>query len=181
MTHKDNFYLELEKNKVPELQQMAKKRGLKYKEYGTMKKAELIEYLLSPEPKEDKAVIKEQLEKDVQDHIENGGEVKQCRSQRPPKRVAPTEKSAEKNVSDSKSKKRGRPNKGLSRKPVRTAENVITLQEILEPLGISGTKARKLLRSSDIEKPGKQWVWDKEKQKKEIKAVTTFFKKSVEK
>lgn len=49
----------------------------------------------------------------------------------------------------------------------------ITLQSILEEFGVKGTVARKALRASDIEKPGKQWVWN-QSDKKAIKAVRKF-------
>lgn len=38
-------------------------------------------------------------------------------------------------------------------------ENIITLKELL-PKNMKGSKARRILRNADIERPYKQWEWD---------------------
>ena len=41
-------------------------------------------------------------------------------------------------------------------------EDIITLKEIILELGIKGTKARRILRNSDIQRPYKRWEWSTE-------------------
>lgn len=41
-------------------------------------------------------------------------------------------------------------------------ENIITLKELAMEYGIKGSKARRLLREADIERPYKRWEWDQE-------------------
>lgn len=41
-------------------------------------------------------------------------------------------------------------------------ENIITLKELALTYGIKGSKARRLLREANIERPYKRWEWDQE-------------------
>ena len=41
-------------------------------------------------------------------------------------------------------------------------ENIITLKELAMEYGIKGSKARRLLREANIERPYKRWEWDQE-------------------
>lgn len=53
-------------------------------------------------------------------------------------------------------------------------ENIITLKEIAMGYGIKGSKARRLLREADIERPYKRWEWDQEEHHSivtEVKAI----------
>lgn len=53
-------------------------------------------------------------------------------------------------------------------------ENIITLKEIAMEYGIKGSKARRLLREADIERPYKRWEWDQEEHHSiitEVKAI----------
>ena len=52
--------------------------------------------------------------------------------------------------------------------------NSVTLQSLTEKLSIDPYEARKALRASDIEKPGKQWVWAKGH--KDIKKIEKLLK-----
>jgi len=56
-------------------------------------------------------------------------------------------------------------------------ENIITLKEIISDLEIKGTKARRILRNSDIERPYKRWEWDKNKHEEIIKQVIELLSK----
>lgn len=39
-------------------------------------------------------------------------------------------------------------------------ENLVTLKELIIEAGVKGTKARRLLRNANIERPSKRWEWD---------------------
>ena len=41
-------------------------------------------------------------------------------------------------------------------------DNIITLKELAVTYGIKGSKARRLLREANIERPFKRWEWDQE-------------------
>lgn len=41
-------------------------------------------------------------------------------------------------------------------------DNIITLKELALTYGIKGSKARRLLREANIERPYKRWEWDQE-------------------
>lgn len=60
-------------------------------------------------------------------------------------------------------KPRKRPTKKTSTKkekaPKAPKGDVVTLAQICEELGVEGRIARRKLRGSDIQKPGKQWEW----------------------
>ena len=56
-------------------------------------------------------------------------------------------------------------------------EDILTLKEIILELGIKGTKARRILRNSDIERPYKRWEWDKNKHEEIIKQVIELLSK----
>lgn len=105
-----------------------------------------------------------------QEFKDRGGKVLVCKPQ-PNGRVKPEgPRTAEKNRKyldlNNKPKKIRRkkkdPSKETPPKPnrIRTQEHLTTLQDLLEELGLTGTKARKILRASGVEKPGKQWVWE---------------------
>ena len=46
-----------------------------------------------------------------------------------------------------------------------------TLARMLEEIDMNGKKARRILRTKEVVKPGKQWAWDNEKTYNEIKAL----------
>jgi hypothetical protein len=50
-------------------------------------------------------------------------------------------------------------------------ENIITLKELIAEAKIKGTKARRLLRGSEIERPYKRWEWHKEQHQEIISKV----------
>ena len=170
--------------KVPELKKMANRElGLKYSQLDKMKKAELIQALdkaaqpVVEEPAPKAALTpREILSQEVNQFLGAGGTITTIKPQVDAIREAPTEKSAElnlhkpgKKVRPKAPEKSAKPKK--SKKPrIREQEDVVTLQSLIEAAGITGTQARKKLRTSGIPKPGKQWVWNKGD--KEIAEVT---------
>ena len=56
-------------------------------------------------------------------------------------------------------------------------EDLITLKEIIAKLGIKGTKARRILRGSNIERPYKRWEWSTTKHSDIIKEVYDLLSK----
>jgi hypothetical protein len=137
------------------------------------KKGLMVKSIWATMPLTDKAKPKQKekehfdLNRDVENFKANGGEVKQCRPQRTPKRIPPTMSSAEKSDRPHKKskyvRKDGDPKPRTSRvKRVREDENIVTLQSVLNEVGLKGSLARKALRSSGIQKPGKQWCWPKD-------------------
>lgn len=111
------------------------------------------------------------IKKETNAFISQGGNVVQLRPQRTPKRQPPTMASAEQNKRTTVKPKKVKSTQRKSRvKRVREDENIITLQSILEEIGLAGQIARKALRASGIEKPGKQWCWPKGS--KELAKVT---------
>lgn len=56
-------------------------------------------------------------------------------------------------------------------------EDIITLKEIIAKLGIKGTKARRILRGSDIERPYKRWEWNTTKHQEIIEEVYELLSK----
>lgn len=56
-------------------------------------------------------------------------------------------------------------------------EDLITLKEIIAKLGIKGTKARRILRGSNIERPYKRWEWSTTKHSEIIKEVYDLLSK----
>ena len=66
------------------------------------------------------------------------------------------------------------PKKDPAEKVEKKGENIITLKEIAMGYGIKGSKARRLLREADIERPYKRWEWDLEEHHNivtEVKAI----------
>lgn len=66
------------------------------------------------------------------------------------------------------------PKKDPAEKVEKRGENIITLKEIAMEYGIKGSKARRLLREADIERPYKRWEWDQEEHHSivtEVKAI----------
>ena len=66
------------------------------------------------------------------------------------------------------------PKKDPAEKAEKKGENIITLKEIAMGYGIKGSKARRLLREADIERPYKRWEWDQEEHHSivtEVKAI----------
>lgn len=66
------------------------------------------------------------------------------------------------------------PKKDPAEKVEKNGENIITLKEIAMEYGIKGSKARRLLREADIERPYKRWEWDQEEHHSivtEVKAI----------
>lgn len=100
----------------------------------------------------------------TEEFIARGGNILECRSQRDPKPkatglLAATKDLRPKKIKKSKKSPKGSGSKSTARPRVRSQEGVITLQEILDQFGIGGPRARKILRGSEIQKPGKQWIW----------------------
>jgi hypothetical protein len=60
-------------------------------------------------------------------------------------------------------KKKTKPNRG----------SIITLKELCTELGLEPSKARKLLRKANIEKPGASWEWNN---KEDIQRIKTLLK-----
>lgn len=56
-------------------------------------------------------------------------------------------------------------------------EDLVTLKEIIANLGVKGTKARRILRSSNIERPYKRWEWSTTKHPEIIKEVYDLLSK----
>lgn len=161
---------------VTELKLLAKE--FKVKNWWTLKKDLLVPALFSAIPlnlKKKPSTQDEEhtkIEREVDDFISKGGNVVQLRPQRTPKRQPPTMASAEQNertVAKPKKVKSTTPRKSRVKR-VREDENIVTLQSILEDIGLAGQIARKALRASGIEKPGKQWCWPKGS--KELAKVT---------
>lgn len=168
---------ELNSKKVPELHKLVKATGVAYKVYSKMKKVEMITHLVAnaepekveaeskfndtplPDPR---AKVKKEISDDVEEYLRNGGKITEGPKINDPKRVATHERCAMVNPKETK-KKRTKKAKSTSYTTPQTEAPTdgITLKSILEELGIIGTAARKALRNSDIEKPGKQWVWEK--------------------
>lgn len=169
---------ELEAKKVPELMKLVKATGLPYKKYGSMKKAELIDHLMTPAPLEIKGKDAEhqEIRDQTKEFEDNGGEIQQMKPQKNKPRIPHTEKSAENNPKKARKIKKKSDKKGSDKKAPKKAPetDTVSLQDILDQVGIAGPKARKLLRGSGLEKPGKQWVW--EKGDKGITKVTDFLK-----
>ena len=193
-----NTYTDL---KVPALKKLANRElGLKYSQLDKMKKAEILEAFVASQEEKEKPkesvvdiaakVIKESEEvrsltprqsliQDVDQYLNKGGEVTQCKAQQNLARTAPTEHSAECNV-HLRSAKPKAPGKKKEKAKTQKADkvtnpDVITLQALVEAAGITGAQARKKLRASEIKKPGKQWAW--EKGDKQIKEVTKLLSK----
>ena len=53
-------------------------------------------------------------------------------------------------------------------------EELVTLKEIIGELGIKGTKARRILRGKEIERPYKRWEWHKDNHKQIIQQVIKY-------
>lgn len=113
--------------------------------------------------------------RETSDEFESrGGKIIQLRPQRTlkPKPTGPL--TAIKDLRPKKKKKvKNQSDSAPVRSRIRTQEGVVTLQEILEQFSITGAKARKILRGSDIKKPGKQWIWDRNS--KGHKEVVDYF------
>lgn len=136
----------------------------------TKKKGDLITEIMAVKPVEiivadaEHDAITNQTEK----FLGGGGAITECKPQKNEKREAPTQTSAELNERPRRKKKAktasqaGEKKTATKRAPrIRDDENVVTLQSILDELDLAGPKARKILRATDIVKPGKQWVWPK--------------------
>lgn len=57
------------------------------------------------------------------------------------------------------------------------SEDIVTLKEIIIDLGIKGTKARRILRGTDIPRPYNRWEWDREKHADIIEKVKALLSK----
>lgn len=178
---------------VTALKKMAQE--YKIKDWWKIKKAELIKAIWSilPLSMKPKPTAKEQQHLDLSSQIEEftaqGGEVTQCKPQKNPKRVPPTMASAEKNNISGKKIKAKKITDDTPRKSrvkrVREDENIITLQSIINEIGLPGALARKALRAARIEKPGKQWCWGKDSKElekiKELMSLTAGIGQSIRK
>ena len=67
-------------------------------------------------------------------------------------------KEAETELNEEKTLAKKDPAEGVEKK----GENIITLKELAMEYGIKGSKARRLLREANIERPYKRWEWDQE-------------------
>ena len=54
------------------------------------------------------------------------------------------------------------PKKKSKKVEKKNPDNIITLKELALTYGIKGSKARRLLREANIERPYKRWEWDQE-------------------
>jgi len=174
MIKEDVMYTQetLSELKSKELQTLAKE--YKVKNWWKMKKADLAKQVWEVLPVKLKPNLNStssDIEKETEEFESNGGQVEECKPQKNPKRVPPTMSSAEKNPRGKKPKKvKGDSTVKKSRvKRIREDDNIVTLQSIINELNLAGQLARKALRASGIEKPGKQWCW--EKGSKELKKV----------
>jgi len=161
---------ELKSKTVPFLKKLLKEEGVPYKEYSVMKKAEIITMLSKPE---DKTIpnTSEGLEKDVEEFVKNGGVITEGPAVGTPRQKPSKETQAL--MSPTKLRRRKKKNKieaaqgsedtvvaspKRKKKDFRIKE--VTLKSICEKHRVKGTLVRKALRTSDIQKPGKQWVWE---------------------
>lgn len=56
-------------------------------------------------------------------------------------------------------------------------DNLITLKELIIEAGVKGTKARRILRDANIERPFKRWEWDTKEHKEILEKVRSLLKK----
>ncbi len=165
-----NTTSELNDKKVPELHKLVKATGVAYKVYSKMKKSEMVTHLvansekvnidLAPKP-DPRAKIKQKITDGVEEFLADGGKIEVCPGVGDPKITPTNERTA---LLSPKKKKKGSIKKdktSTAKNQTETPNDGITLKSIIEELGIIGTAARKALRGSDIQKPGKQWVWEK--------------------
>lgn len=118
--------------------------------------------------------IKKVTQTAVDKYIKNGGEITECKPGRKWKEKPPTQKSALLTGKKRKGAKKliDQPKKST---PKRNNPEVVTLKQICEDLGITSYKVRKHFRAIGLEKPGKQWAWDKT-QTKEINKIKKTIK-----
>ena len=167
---------DLEAKKLPVIQKLAKSYGIPYKEYSKIGKKKITDFMLTPKKPEITGpnTRRKELEDGVSIFAENGGIVTECKPGKNLPRTPPTEKSAENNNFENKGKKKAPRPKSAKTSPQPTdrirSGDVTTLQDIIDEVGITGAKARKLLRAGTVSKPGKQWVWPNGH--KDIKTVT---------
>ena len=79
-------------------------------------------------------------------------------------------KEAETELNEEKTLAKKDPAEGVEKK----GENIITLKELAMEYGIKGSKARRLLREANIERPYKRWEWDQEEHHNIITEVKTI-------
>jgi len=68
-------------------------------------------------------------------------------------------KKAPRKVSKDKSEKPAT-KKRMVEKARKSGDNVVSIQDICQELGVEGRVARRKLRGSDIAKPGDSWIWE---------------------
>ena len=127
--------------KVTELKEMAKE--LKIKNWWTLKKADLIQ-----------AINWEQgiLTK----HTVEGTETIDTTEEVEVIDITDTEETPIPQEEPKAEEPQGEPQEEADEK------DIITLKEIILELGVKGTKARRILRNSDIQRPYKRWEWSTE-------------------
>lgn len=149
----------LNEMKTSELKKMAK--DLKVKNWWLLKKSEMIMEIERSDVKSVKAEIKkpetkDEIKAEIKDEVKP--EIKD-------------EMNDEKKVTlnfnnDETPKDEVKPDEI---KPTIVKE--FTLATMLEEIDMNGKKARRILRTKKIEKPGKQWAWDNQESYDEIKAL----------
>lgn len=135
-----------------ELKEMAKEA--KVPNWWTLKKAELINALEIKE--EDIEEIEEIGEKEEIEEKEEKEEIEEIEEKEKEKEKIEKEKIEKEEIEE---------------------EDLITLKEIIAKLGIKGTKARRILRGSNIERPYKRWEWSTTKHSDIIKEVYDLLSK----
>lgn len=171
----------LSSKKVPELQKMLKAEGIPYKVYSKLKKQEMITRLIPPaqdqvepeEPVESQPEITDPhlvIKTATEEFLARGGKIQQLPSPRDPKKIPANEKTAlttykseKKTKKVKKAKKKNEKsldNSGNKKSVVRDSKDLVTLKDFISKYSVTGVQVRKALRSSEIEKPGKQWAWD---------------------
>lgn len=148
------------------LQSLAKE--LKIKNWWTMKKADLLISLVDiKEDLKDQEAAQE--EPQDQEDLPQDKEQEEAPAEDPPThQEEPTKEETPK--TKKKRTKREVPEKDL--------DNLITLKVLADEFNMKETKARRLLRNSDIPRPygGNRWEWDQNLHTEELKAVREYLK-----
>lgn len=173
------------KMNIKELLEVAKSLGLK--KYSRLPKVELqkliLESLPNNEPKKPKGkkVVSQgqslfaESDKAIEEFKKSGGKITICTPQKNPKVVPETPRAAMNNYDRKSPKKVAKKKVKKLREKTTTKDrddvDGITLLSLCEEAGVTTVKARKKLRAMGIKKPGKQWVWSKERDTLEIKEI----------
>jgi hypothetical protein len=144
--------------KSTDLKELAK--TLKVKNWWTLKKADLITEIEKAESKEEEEIKT----------IEKGLKKEDTQWKFPSKRTKKKqlEEILEKDLTT-----------GDKAEGVEIEEDItdlVTLKELTIELGVKGTKARRILRNNNIERPYKRWEWSSVKHKAILKKVRDLLK-----